>query len=78
MEAKVIKLQEQIKREKAASKGCTTRVKTLEKNLVNLGSKPNEKKSNKKLIEEKDKLIETLQKKLKCSTTGHPQTKEIM
>ena len=45
--------------------------------MVNLGSKPNEKKSNKKLIEEKDKLIESLQKKLKVSTTNHPQTEEI-
>ena len=74
----MIKLEEQIKREKASSKGCKTWVKKLEKNLVNLGSKPNEKKSNKKLIEEKDKLIETLQKKLKGFVTDHPQTEEIM
>ena len=39
---------------------------------------PNEKKSNKKLIEEKDKLIENLQKKLKGYVSDHPQTKEIM
>ena len=78
LEAKVIKLEEQIKREKVACKGWKTQVKKVETDLVNLGSKPNEKKSNKKLIEEKDKLIETLQKKLKNSTTDHPQTKEIM
>ena len=35
-------------------------------------------KSNKKLIEEKDKLIESLQKKLNGSIFYHPQTKEIM
>ena len=45
---------------------------------MNLGSNPNEKKSNKKLIDEKDKLIESLQKKLKGSVTDHPQTEEIM
>ena len=39
---------------------------------------PNEKKSNKKLIEEKDKRIESLQKKLKVATSDHPQTEEIM
>ena len=51
---KVIKLEEQIKREKTASKGWKTQVKKLEIDLVNLGSKPNEKKSNKKLREEKE------------------------
>ena len=64
--------------EKAASKGWKTQVKKLETDLVNLGSKSNEKKSNKKLIEEKDKHIESLQKTLKGSTTDHPQTEEIM
>ena len=46
-------------------------VKKLETDLVNLGSKPNEKKSNKKLIDEKDKLIENIQKKLKGYVTDH-------
>ena len=53
-------------------------MKKLEKDLVNLGSKPNENKSNKNIIDEKDKLIETLQKKLNGFTTHHPQTGEIM
>ena len=63
LEEKVIKLEEQIKREKAASKGWKTQVKKLEVDLVNLGSVTGETKSNKKLIEEKYKLIESLQKK---------------
>ena len=78
LQGKVIKLEEQIKREKVASKGWKTKVKKLEADLVNLNSTPNEKKSNKKLIEEKDKLIESLQKKLKGSISDHPQTEEIM
>ena len=61
LEEKVIKLEEQIKREKVASNGWKTQVKKLEANLVNLGSVPSDKKSNKKMIEEKDKLIESLQ-----------------
>ena len=72
MESKVIKLEEKIKREKVAFKGWKTQVKKMETYVVNLGSKPNEKKSNKKLLEEKDKLIESFQKKLKGSTTDHP------
>ena len=50
----------------------------MEENLVNLSSIPNEKMSNKKLIEEKDKLIENLQRKLKGFVSDHPQTEEIM
>ena len=78
LEERVIKLEEQIKMEKLASKGWKTQVKKPKTDLVNLASKPNEKKSNKKLIEEKDKLIESLQNKLKGSTTDHPQTEDIM
>ena len=78
LKEKVVKLDEQIKREKVASKGWKTQVKKLEADLVNLGSVPAEKKSNKKLIEEKDKLIESLQKKLKGVPSDHPQTEEIM
>ena len=77
-EENVIKLEEQIKREKVASKGWKTQVKKLEADLVNLGLVPTEKKSNKKLIEEKDKLIESLQKKLKGVPLDHPQTEEII
>ena len=72
MEAKEVNLEEQIKRENVASKGWKVQVKKMETNLVNLGSKPNGKKSNKKLIDEKDKLIESVQKKLKGSITDHP------
>ena len=67
-----------MKRERAASKGWKTHAKKLEVDLVNLGSVPAEKKSIKKLIEEKDKLIESLQKKLKGVPLDHPQTEEIV
>ena len=39
---------------------------------------PTKKKINKKLIEEKDKLIESLQRKLKGVPSDHPQIEEIM
>ena len=78
LEEKVSKLEEQVKRERAASKGWKTQEKKLETDLVNSSSTPTEKKSNKKLIDEKDKLIESLQKKLKGTPTEHPQTEEIV
>ena len=55
-----MKLEERIKREKDASKGWKVQVKKLDVDLVNLGSKPNDNKSNKKPIDEKDELIESL------------------
>ena len=78
LEEKLIKLEDHIKRERVASKGWKTQAKKLEVDLVNLSSVPAEKKTNKKLIEEKDKLIESLQKKLKGIPSDHPQTKEII
>ena len=65
LEKKVIKLEEQIKREKVASKGWKTQVKKLEVDLVNFGSMPTEKKTNKNLIEEKIDLLKTYRRSLK-------------
>ena len=53
-------------------------VKKLEFDLVSQGSKDNESNATKKLLDEKDKHIENLQKKLKFSATNHPQIKEIL
>ena len=53
-------------------------MKKLEVDLVNVGLVRAEKKTNKKLIEEKDRLIERLQKKLKGVPSNHPQTEEII
>ena len=45
---------------------------------MNLSSIPTEKRSNKKLIDEKDNLIESLHKKLKGTPVEHPQTEQIV
>lgn len=42
------------------------------------GSKDNKSKATKKLLDEKDKQIENLQKKLNFSAIDHPQTEEIL
>ena len=78
LEEKVSKIEERIKREKAASKGWKTQAKKLEGDLINAGSTTADKKANKKLLDEKDKLIESLQKKLKGTPTEHPHTEEIV
>ena len=71
-------MEEQIKREKVASKGWKTQAKKLEDDLINSGSTTTDKKTNKKLLDENDKLIESLQKKLKGTPAEHPQTEEII
>ena len=78
LESKLTKLEEQVKRERVASKGWKVQVKKLEADLVAQGSKDKESKATKKLLDEKDKQIENLQKKLKIPVTDHPQTNEIM
>ena len=71
-------LEEKIKRARVASKGWKVKVKKLEADLVAQGSKENDKKSTKKLMDEKDKQIENLKKKLKFSAIDHPQTRDIL
>ena len=78
LENKVAKLEEQVKREKEASKGWKVQVKKLENDLVAQWSKYRESKNTKKFLDDKDKQIESLQKKLKMPITDHPQTDEIM
>jgi uncharacterized protein YajQ (UPF0234 family) len=78
LESKLTKLEEQVRRERAAYKGWKVQVKKLEANLVAQGSKEKESKATKKLLDEKDKEIENLQKKLKIYVTYHPQTEEIL
>ena len=50
----------------------------MEGDLISSGSTPADKKANKNLLDEKDKLIESLQKKLKGAPAKHPRTEEIV
>ena len=78
LENKVAKLEEQVKREKVTSKGWKVQVKKLENDLISQGPKDKENKASKNLMDDKDRQIESLQKKLKMPVTDHPQTDEIM
>lgn len=78
LESKLDKLEEQVRREQDASKEWKVQVKKLEVDLVAQGSKDKENKATKNLLDEKDKQIENLQKKLKISVTNHPHIDEIM
>ena len=55
LESKLTKLEEQVRREKVASKGWKVQVKKLAADLVAQGSKDKESKATKKLLDEKDK-----------------------
>ena len=54
------------------------KVKKLEVDLVAQGSKETDKKATKKFMDEKDKHIENIQKKLKFSAIDHPRSEEIL
>lgn len=77
MEAKVSKLEEELKKKKTMSKGWQVQIKKLETYLMVVGKKSNNKKSAKKLLEEKDKPISSLKKQLKIPIRDHPKTKEL-
>ena len=77
-ENKFAKLEEQLKSKKEASKGWKVQVKKLENDLVVQGSQDRESRNTKKLLDDEDKQIESLQKKLKMKVTNHPQTYEII
>ena len=53
-------------------------MKKLENDLIAQGSKDKESRNTKKLLDDKDTKIESMQKKLKMPVTDHPQTDEIM
>ena len=78
LEDKVANLEEQFKRAKETSKGWKVQVKKLENDLIAQGSKDKERRNTKKLLDDKDKMIESLQNKLKMLVTDHPQTDEIV
>jgi hypothetical protein len=64
-----LKLEGQLRQEKASNRAWKTQVKRLE------SEGPQGVKSS---LEEKDKLIQSLKKKLKMSATEHPQTTELV
>jgi molecular chaperone DnaK (HSP70) len=78
LQTRVEKLEEQLKKEKAMSKAWQTQVMKLEANLLAKGIQPRTKQPIKKLLEEKDKTIQSLKKKLKILVTDHPQTEELL
>ena len=77
LESEVTKLEQQLKKERAMGKSQKTQYKKLELDLMKVGLKPDSKKIVKNLLEEKDKVITSLKKKLKIPMGDHPQTKEL-
>ena len=55
-----------------------TQVKSFESYLIEVGLNPQENKPVKILLEEKEKIIQSLKKKFKKSIIDHPQTEQIM
>ena len=74
MESKISKLEEQLKNQKAMSKGWQVQIKKLETYLMVVGKKSDSKNPAKKLLDEKDKTISSLKKKIEILVTYHPQT----
>ena len=78
MEEKMEILEQKNNRIKAFAQAWKGRVKQLEADLLAKTSDADRKKEMKKLLDEKDRLIEELKKKLKLEPADHPNTKEFM
>lgn len=78
LENKVDLLEKELKKEKAMSKAWQTQVKAYENELIVVGVQPKEKQLVKKLLNEKEKVIKSLKKKLKILVIDHPQTEELV
>lgn len=71
-------LEEKLKNEKAMTKGYKTLIKKLKEYLIVVGVNSGSKHPVKKLLEDKDKTIQSLKKKLKIPTIDHTQTEELL
>ena len=60
------------------SKGWKNQIKKLQVDLVSVGGNSCEKKLAKKLLEENDKTIQSLKKKVNIPNSYHPQTQELL
>ena len=78
LENKMSRLEKRIKKEKAMNKSWYTQVKSFEEDLIVIGVNPQEQQHVKRLLEEKDKTIQSLNKKLNIPITVHPQTEEMI
>ena len=59
-------------------KSWQTQIKKLKEYLMEMGVNPDSQKSVKKLLDEKDKTISYLKKRLKILVEDHPQIEELL
>ena len=78
LETKVIQLDGQLKQEKAANRGWQSKIKKSEVDLVYVGANPKDFQSVKKLLDDKEKVIQTLKRKLKIPSSEHVSIDELV
>ena len=78
IENKISRLEKQLKQKKDMSKDWFNQVKSFEEGLITVGVNPQEKQPIKRILEEKEKTIHSLKKKLKFPIIDHPQTEEMV
>ena len=71
MRSIIDKLENQLRHEKVENKANSVQIKKLQIDLINSGTKPTNVQATKKLLEEKEKAIQVLKKKLKVQCTQH-------
>ena len=78
LERKVVQLEGQLKQERETNRGWQDEIKMLEVDFVYVGVNPKYVQSIKNLLDDKEKTIQTLKKKLKIPGSKHVQTNELV
>ena len=78
MEEKIVQLEGKLKQEREANKIWKTKIEKLEVDLIVVGEDPKDSHPIKKLLDDKEKTIQALKKKLKIPRTEHVQIEELV
>jgi len=74
LERKVKKFEGQLKQEKEANRAWYIQIKRIESNIMVVGEEPSDMQSIKKILEEKENIIQVMKKKLEIPRNEHVQT----
>ena len=77
MQSIIDKLETQLQQEKVENKANSVQIKKLQTTLINLGTKLANVKATKKFLEEKEKTIQVLKKKIKFTGAQHVQLSDL-
>ena len=78
MEEKIVQLEGKLKKERAVNRGWKAKIKKLEDDIITVGEDPKNIHPVNKILDDKEKTIQALKKKLKIPGTKHVHIEELV